>query len=108
MLSRRGLSRALSRPAAIPWTGYHCQVPIAYGFTEYFEEEVLRKRPYLTKELCIRVVQQSIRDEPQEDNRHRFWAAVPELGDRYLRVVTWRIEQPSTTRSWTGGSNHEG
>jgi hypothetical protein len=63
-------------------------VPIAYGFTEYFEEEVLRKRPYLTKELCIRVVQQSIRDEPQEDNRHRFWAAVPELGDRYLRVVT--------------------
>jgi hypothetical protein len=63
-------------------------VPTAYGFTEYFEKEVLRKRTYLTKELCIRAVQQSIRDEPQEGNRHRFWAAVPELGNRYLRVVT--------------------
>lgn len=52
---------------------------LAYGFTEYFENEVLRKRPYLTKELCIRVVQQAIRDEPQEGNR--FWAAVPELGN---------------------------
>jgi hypothetical protein len=63
-------------------------VPNAYGFTEYFEKEVLRKRPYLTKELCVRVLQQSIRDEPQEGNRHRFWAIVPELGNRYLRVVT--------------------
>ena len=61
---------------------------MAYGFTEYFEKEVLRKRPYLTKELCVRIVEQSIRDGPQEGNRHRFWAAVPELGNRYLRVVT--------------------
>ena len=61
-----------------------------YGFTPYFENEVLRKRPYLTKELCIRVVDQPIRVEPQEGNRHRFWAAVPELGGRYVRVVTFK------------------
>jgi hypothetical protein len=63
-------------------------VPTAYGFTEYFEQQVLRKRPYLTKEVCVRVVQQPVRAEPQEGNRHGFWALVPELGNRYLRVVT--------------------
>ena len=63
-------------------------MPTTYGFTEYFEKEVLRKRPYLTKELCVRVVQESVRAEPQEGNRYRFWAVVPELGNRYLRVVT--------------------
>jgi hypothetical protein len=26
--------------------------------------------------------------EPQEGNRYRFWAIVPELGSKYLRVVT--------------------
>jgi len=59
-----------------------------YRFTPYFENEVLRKRPYLTKELCTRVVYQPVRVEPQESNRYRFWAIVPELGGRYLRVVT--------------------
>ena len=63
-------------------------MPTTYGFTEYFEKEVLRKRPYLRKELCIRVVQQPVRAEPQEGNRYRFWALVPELDNRYLRVVT--------------------
>lgn len=59
-----------------------------YSFTRYFEQEVLRKRPYLTKELCTRVVRRPIRVEPQENNRYRFWAAVPELGGKFLRVVT--------------------
>jgi hypothetical protein len=59
-----------------------------YQFTPYFEGEVLRKRPYLTKDMCIRVVQAPLRVEQQEHNRFRFWAAVPELGGRYLRVVT--------------------
>jgi hypothetical protein len=60
----------------------------AYGFTDYFEMEVLRKRPYLKKEWCIRVLENPMRSEPQENNRFRFWAEIPELGDRYLRVVT--------------------
>ena len=59
-----------------------------YRFTPYFENDVLRKRPYLSKELCTRVVDQPVRTEPQENNRYRFWAVVPELGGRYLRVVT--------------------
>ena len=58
-----------------------------YQFTPYFENEVLRKRPYLTKNICIRVVQSPVSVEPQEKNRFRFWAAVPELGGRYLRVI---------------------
>jgi hypothetical protein len=29
----------------------------AYRFTSYFENEVLRKRPYLKKEWCIRVIE---------------------------------------------------
>ena len=60
----------------------------AYGFTEYFEKEVLRKRPYLQKEWCIRVLENPIRSEPQENNRYRFWAEIMELQGRYLRVIT--------------------
>jgi hypothetical protein len=58
------------------------------SFTAYFENEVLRKRPYLKREWCIRVVQSPIRMEPQEVNRFRFWGEVAELEGRYLRVVT--------------------
>ena len=59
-----------------------------YRFTDYFEREVLRKRPYLRREWCIAVLENPIRSEPQEGNRFRFWAVVPELDGRYLRVVT--------------------
>lgn len=59
-----------------------------YGFTAYFEKEVLRKRPYLTRELCIRVLERPLRVESQADGRVRFWAILGELGGRPLRVVT--------------------
>ncbi len=59
-----------------------------YKFTEYFENEVLRKRPYLKKEWCIRIVENPIKIERQERNRYRFWGTVNELGDKVLRVVT--------------------
>ena len=59
-----------------------------FRFTNYFEQEVLRKRPYLRREWCIAVVLHPIRVERQEGNRYRFWAVVPELDGRYLRVVT--------------------
>ena len=59
-----------------------------YRFTDYFEKEVIRKRPYLKKEWCIRVIEKPIRSEPQEGNRYRFWAEVPELEKRFLRVIT--------------------
>jgi len=59
-----------------------------YKFTEYFEKEVLRKRPYLKKEWCVRVIEKPIKMEPQEHNRFRFWGIIPELEGRILRVVT--------------------
>ncbi|MDI6765951.1 MAG: hypothetical protein QME52_03910 [Bacteroidota bacterium] len=59
-----------------------------YKFTAYFENEVLRKRPYLKKEWCIHVVENPIRVEAQDDNRFRFWGKIPELGNKVIRVVT--------------------
>ena len=59
-----------------------------YKFTEYFEMEVLRKRSYLKKEWCIRVLQNPLRSESQEGNRYRFWGSIEELEGRILRVVT--------------------
>jgi hypothetical protein len=43
-----------------------------YKFTNYFEQEVLQKRPYLKKEWCIRVIENPLKMEPQEQNRFRF------------------------------------
>lgn len=59
-----------------------------FRFTNYFENEVLRKRPYLKKEWCIKVVENPIRIEPQEHNRFRFGGVIEEFEDRYLRVIT--------------------
>ena len=59
-----------------------------YRFTDYFENEVLRKRPYLKKDWCIRVCENPLKAEPQEGNRFRFWGEVKEFGGRVLRVVT--------------------
>ena len=59
-----------------------------YSFTDYFESEVLRKRPYIKREWCIRVLENQIRIEMQEQNRYRFWGVIPELEGRILRVVT--------------------
>jgi len=59
-----------------------------YKYTEYFENEVLRKRPYLKKEWCIQVLENPIKVERQEHNRFRFWGEVKELRGRILRVIT--------------------
>jgi len=61
---------------------------VEFRFTEYFETQVLRKRPYLKREWCVMVVSRPLRCERQEPDRFRFWAAVPELSGRYLRVIT--------------------
>ena len=59
-----------------------------YKYTEYFEKEVLRKRPYIKKEWCIEIIEHPIKFEMQENNRYRFWGLVKKLGDKYLRVIT--------------------
>jgi len=55
--------------------------------TRYFEEQVLRKRPYLRREWCELALRQPARIEVQPDGRVRYWVHIPEL-KRYLRVVT--------------------
>jgi hypothetical protein len=59
-----------------------------YKFTEYFEEEVLGKRPYLKKEWCIQVIENPLKVERQEHNRFRFWGVIAEIEGRVLRVIT--------------------
>ena len=55
--------------------------------TRYFDEQVLRKRPYLHPEWCERALRQPVRTLVQPDGRVRYWVYVDELG-KYLRVVT--------------------
>ena len=58
--------------------------------TRYFAEQVLRKRPYILREWCLRVLAAPLRREVQSDGRIRFWGKVV-AGDgrpRFLRVVT--------------------
>ena len=60
---------------------------MAVKATPYFEEQVLRKRPYLQREWIERAIAEPIRVERQSDGRIRHWIFVPELG-KYLRVMT--------------------
>ena len=53
----------------------------------YFEEQVLRKRPYLRREWCEQALRNAVHREMQPDGRVRYWIFVQELG-KYLRVVT--------------------
>ena len=55
--------------------------------TRYFEEQTLRKRPYIKGEWCEQALRQPVRREVQPDGRIRYWVLIHELG-RYLRVVT--------------------
>ncbi|MBN2019777.1 MAG: hypothetical protein JW749_06080 [Sedimentisphaerales bacterium] len=59
-----------------------------YKYTEYFEKEVLRKRPYIKKKWCVSVLENPLKVERQENNRYRFWGIIEELESRVLRVVT--------------------
>jgi len=59
--------------------------------TRYFEEQVLRKRPYIDRDWCRRAIAEPIRTETQEDGRIRFWTEATLAGEetpRVLRVVT--------------------
>jgi len=55
--------------------------------TRYFEEQVLRKRPYIRREWCEEALRNPAHREVQGDGRVRYWIWVPEL-QKYLRVVT--------------------
>ncbi len=53
----------------------------------YFDEQVLRKRPYIRREWCEETLWHPLRREEQPGGRVRYWAFIVELG-KYLRVVT--------------------
>ena len=59
--------------------------------TRYFEEQVLRKRPYIERDWCAAVISAPLKKETQDDGRLRFWGEVIRPGEaakRILRVVT--------------------
>jgi hypothetical protein len=49
--------------------------------TRYFEEQVLRKRPYIERAWCIAVIAAPIRRETQSNGRIRFWRRVRRPGE---------------------------
>jgi hypothetical protein len=54
--------------------------------TRYFEEQVLRKRPYIRPEWCAQVLAAPLRREPQPDGRIRLWGMI-----EALRVVAHAV-----------------
>ncbi|MDP2409290.1 MAG: hypothetical protein Q8M26_03285 [Pseudolabrys sp.] len=58
--------------------------------TRYFEQQVLRKRPYIRVEWCLGVVSAPLKREVQTDGRIRFWGRIVQENEspRFLRVVT--------------------
>lgn len=59
-----------------------------YSYTDYFENEVLRKRNYLKRQWCIDVINNPLKIEEQDNGRVRFWGVVTEVEGKFLRVVT--------------------
>lgn len=59
--------------------------------TRYFEEQVLRKRPYVDPSWCTSIIANPIRRDIQDDGRIRHWGKIVDARDqktRILRVVT--------------------
>lgn len=59
--------------------------------TRYFNEQVLRKRPYIERQWCIDTVTSPVRREIQADGRIRHWGRITGAQGsktRYLRVIT--------------------
>jgi hypothetical protein len=59
--------------------------------TRYFEEQVLRKRPYIRREWCGDVLAAPLRRDVQSDGRVRYWGRIVVAGEerpRFLRVGT--------------------
>jgi hypothetical protein len=59
--------------------------------TRYFDEQVIRKRPYIRPEWCEAALAGPLRRETQSDGRIRQWLLISDTPDgkpRILRVVT--------------------
>jgi hypothetical protein len=61
--------------------------------TRDFDEQVMRKRPYIQRAWCAATIASPFHTEVQDDGRIRHWAEVVDARDgkrRMLRVVTLR------------------
>jgi hypothetical protein len=59
--------------------------------TRYFDQQVLRKRPYIDPAWCARIIAEPLRREMQDNGRIRHWGMIVDPRDgmtRALRVVT--------------------
>jgi hypothetical protein len=73
--------------------------------TRYFEEQVLRKRPYIRREWCAKALREPVHRDIQRDGRVRCWVFVQELG-KYLRIVT--LEDGETVHNAFPDRNFQG
>jgi hypothetical protein len=62
-------------------------MPIIDRGSAYFHTQVIPKRDYATVELANWIVNNAVHSDRQSDGRRRYWAFVPELGYRAVRVV---------------------
>lgn len=64
------------------------EVPTAVRVTEYFASIITRPdRAGIRPEWIQKVRDSPEKEQTQSDGRIRRWAAIPEAGNRYLRVV---------------------
>ena len=56
--------------------------------TRYFEEQVLRKRPYIKIQWCEAIILNPIKKEVQENGRIRYWGKIEEHNNKIFRVIT--------------------
>lgn len=73
--------------------------------TRYFEEQVLRKRPYLREEWIEAVLRAPAHRQEQPNGRVRLWGYIAPLG-RWLRVVT--LEDGATVHNAFPDRDFEG
>ena len=59
-----------------------------YKYTKYFENEVLRKRPYIKKGWCEKIIENPLKIEEQDGNRFRYWGRIAEFDNKVIRVIT--------------------
>ena len=60
--------------------------------TRYFEEQVLRKRPYIQRDWCRDVLASPIRRQVQTDGRIRFWGRIVVSGEELQARIDRRIK----------------
>jgi len=54
--------------------------------TRYFDEQILKKELIWHLKCALKIIENPIKEEIQEDGRKRYWGLVPEL-NKIIRVV---------------------